>query len=78
MRKPMLKAKEFQNQELMRELNEMMYRIKFHLFCIPGTNQMFEPQGNRSLPANEELDNLTNKIMEILKKDSKPIINYHK
>jgi hypothetical protein len=77
MRKPMLEAKEFKNQKLMNELNEMMYRIKFHLFNIPGTNQMLRSQINMSLPSNEELDNLTDKIMEILKKDSKPMINYY-
>ena len=74
MRKPMLEA--FQNQELMRELNEMIYRIKFHLFNIPGANQMFESQTNMSFPSNEELDNLTDKIMEVLKKDNKLMIKY--
>lgn len=68
MRKPVFKAKEFKNQELMNDFNDMMIRIKRHLFGIPGDTVK---------PENEELDNLTNRVMEILKKDTKPTINYY-
>jgi ribonuclease HI len=50
----MLKPMTFSNQELMNDLNDMMIRIKRHLFGIPG---------DTIKPENEELDKLTNRIM---------------
>ena len=55
----------YKNQKLMNDLNEMMIRIKSHLYGIPG---------DTIKPENEELDQLTNRLMEVLKKDSKRII----
>jgi len=67
-RKPMIKAVTYKNQDLMNDLNDMMIRIKRHLFGIPGDTVK---------PENEELDSLTNRLMEVLKKDTKPTINYY-
>ena len=53
--------KKYKNQKLMNDFNDMMIRIKRHLFGIPG---------DTIKPENEELDNLTNKIMKILKQDN--------
>jgi ribonuclease HI len=64
----MLKPMTFSNQELMNDLNDMMIRIKRHLFGIPG---------DTIKPENEELDKLTNRIMEVLKKDTEPTIKYN-
>jgi ribonuclease HI len=62
-----LELKKYENQQLIDEFNNMMIRIKRHLFDIPGDTVM---------PENEELDNLTIKIINVLKKDSKPMIYY--
>jgi ribonuclease HI len=67
-RKPFTKPFTYANQDLMKEFNEMMIRIKRHLFGIPG---------DTIKPENEELDRLTNKIMEALKKETEPTINYY-
>lgn len=56
--KPLIKYK---NQQLMDDYNNMMIRIKRHLFKIPGDTIM---------PENKELDDLTNRIMKILSKDT--------
>jgi glycine cleavage system regulatory protein len=66
----------YTHQKLMNDLNEMMIRIKHHLFNIPGTNQMFEVQINMSLPSNQELDDITNKLMKVLREDKKPVRKY--
>jgi len=67
-RKPIIKSVCYANEDLMREFNEMMIRIKRHLFGIPG---------DTIKPENEELDRLTNKVMEALKKETEPTIHYY-
>jgi hypothetical protein len=62
----------YKNQELMNEFNEMMIRIKVHLF--QNFNKLYGDK--HSMPTNEELDNITNKIMTALKEDNKPHIKY--
>ena len=62
----------YKNQELMREFNEMMIRIKIHLF--QNFNKLYS--GKYSMPTNEELDDLTNKIIKVLQKDNEPHIKY--
>jgi len=57
----------FKHQKLMNEFNDMMIRIKRHLFLIPGETIK---------PTNEELDDITNKIINVLQKDSKPCIKH--
>jgi ribonuclease HI len=59
--------KNFKHRELMNEFNDLMIRIKRHLFNIPG---------NSIKPTNEELDDVTNKIINILQQDNKPFIKY--
>jgi ribonuclease HI len=67
-RKPIIKSVCYANEDLMREFNEMMIRIKRHLFGIPG---------DTIKPENEELDRLTNKVMKALKKETEPTIHYY-
>jgi len=57
----------YEHQELMKELNDMMIRIKRHLFRI---------QGDTIMPENEELDALTNKLMAVLRENSKPMVKH--
>ena len=59
--------REYKHQDLMKEFNEMMIRIKRHLFLIPGET---------AKPTNEELDEITHKIMKVLQEDNKPSIKY--
>ena len=62
----------FKHQKLMNEFNDMMIRIKRHLYDMPTD----------AVPTNEELDKITNKIMKVLQEDNEPMIkhtegNYH-
>jgi hypothetical protein len=59
--------KVYKHQDLMKELNDMMIRIKRHLFGI---------QGDTIKPENEELDSLTNKLMAVLREDSEPMVKH--
>ena len=59
--------KTYKHQDLMKELNDMMIRIKRHLFGI---------QGDTIKPENEELDSLTNKLMTVLREDNESIIKH--
>ena len=62
----------FKHQKLMNEFNEMMIRIKRHLFFDGDTADFIsEPE-----PTNKELDAITNKIMAVLREDSKPMIKH--
>ena len=67
-RKPLAKPFIYKNQDLMNDFNDMMIRIKHHLFGIPGDTVK---------PENEELDRLTNRVMEALKKEKEPEIHYY-
>lgn len=67
-RRPITPHISYANQDLMKEFNEIMIRIKRHLFGIPG---------DTIKPTNEELDHLTNRVMEELKKDTEPEIKYN-
>lgn len=67
-RKPLTRSVTYKNQDLMNDLNEMMIRIKRHLFGIPG---------DTIKPENEELDSLQNRLMEALKRETEPTINYY-
>jgi hypothetical protein len=62
----------FKHQKLMNEFNEMMIRIKLHLFFNGGVSEFIEAPE----PTNEELDDITNKIIKVLQKDSKPMIKH--
>jgi hypothetical protein len=62
-----IELRTYKHQDLMKELNDMMIRIKRHLFKIPGDTIM---------PENEELDALTNKLMTVLREDSEPMIKH--
>lgn len=67
-----IELRKFKHQKLMNEFNEMMIRIKLHLFCDGDTADFI----NHPEPTVKELDDLTNKIMTILREDSKPMIKY--
>lgn len=56
----------FKHQKLMNDFNDMMIRIKRHLYHIPAD----------AVPSNEELDNITNRIMKVLREDSEPMIKH--
>jgi hypothetical protein len=57
----------FKHQKLMNDFNDMIIRIKRHLFYHMSTD---------AVPSNEELDSLTNRIMKVLREDSKPMIKH--
>lgn len=59
--------REYEHQDLMNDLNDMMIRIKRHLFGI---------EGDTVKPENQELDDLTNRLMAVLKEDSRPLIKH--
>ena len=59
--------KTYKHQDLMKELNDMMIRIKRHLFGIAG---------DTIRPENEELDTLTNKLMAVLREDNEPMVKH--
>ena len=57
----------YHNQQLMNDLNEFMMNVKVHLFDLPS---------KRSKPDLSEIDQLTSRLMQALRKDSEPIIKY--
>ena len=63
--------KKYKNQDLIKELNDMMIRIKRHLYQLPSMASDVS-----AIPENEELDTLTNKLMAVLHEDSEPMIKY--
>lgn len=63
--------KTYKNQKLMNKFNNMMIRIKTHLFSESTIDQMAH-----SKPTVAELDGITNEIMTILQKDNEPTIKY--
>ena len=63
--------KTYKHQKLMNEFNNMMIRIKTHLFSESTIEQMAH-----SKPTVEELDGITNEIMTILREDNEPMIKY--
>ena len=69
MRKPQQELREYAYQELMYEINKLSVRIKAHLY---GSEEM---KSKVSMPTVKELDDiLMKKVMDILRKDSKPLI----
>ena len=56
----------YKNQDLMDELNNMMMRIKRHLYDMAS-----DP-----VPSPEELDSLQNRLNEALKKEKEQTIKY--
>lgn len=70
MKKRLPKPKRYKHQELMTDLNNMMIRIKSHLY---GT---IELKNRYKLPEIKELDELQHKIVEILEKDSEPFAKF--
>lgn len=70
MSKPKIPLRIFKHQEVIDEYNDMMIRIKAHLFDIKID------EGTFSKPTAEELDYLMFKIMIILKEDNKPMFKH--
>lgn len=64
----------YKNRHLMNEFNEMMIRIKAHLFEFNDlkTSDKISPD-DFPKPTEKELDDVSNKIMNVLMQDSKPI-----
>jgi hypothetical protein len=65
----------YKHQQLIDEYNEMMIRIKVHLFELNNlkTSDKISPL-NFPKPTVQELDELMNKIITVLSKDNKPMI----
>jgi hypothetical protein len=61
----------YKHQDLIKELNGMMIRIKKQLYQLP-----FVAGDINAMPTTEELDILTNKLMAVLREDSEPMIKY--
>ena len=69
MRKPQQELREYTHQGLMNEINNLSIRIKAHLY---GNEEM---KSKVAMPTVKELDDiLMKKVMDILRKDSKPLI----
>ncbi len=60
----------YANEQLMDEFNNLMIRIKVHLFDLEKL------KGHHRKPTNEELDNLFLRIISKLKEDSIPMRRY--
>lgn len=60
----------YQHEQLMNEFNLMLMDIKAQLYGDETLKSM------RHKPTVQEIDILTNRIMEVLKQDSKPVIRY--
>lgn len=58
---------EYKHQVLMSEFNDLHARIKVHLFCLDN-KKLIE---NHPKPSVEEMDLVLNKILTILKEDSR-------
>jgi hypothetical protein len=71
MKKEPQELKVYKHQDLMKELNDMMIRIKRHLYQLPSMASDVS-----AIPENEELDTLTNKLMAVLREDSESTIKY--
>ena len=71
MKKEQQELKVYKHQDLMKELNDMMIKIKRHLYQLPSMASDVS-----AIPENEELDILTNKLMAVLREDSEPMIKY--
>jgi len=67
MRQKRIELRKYKHQKLMNDFNEMMFLIKRHLFNF---------EGDTIKPTNEELDELTNKIIKVLQQDNEPFIKY--
>jgi hypothetical protein len=75
MRRPCLPPRNYKNELLMSELNEMMIRIKAHLFLVNDPD--YKDKINLwPKPTISELDMLNNKLMQALKRDSESFVKY--
>ena len=69
MRKKKLEPRVFKHQALIDEYNDMMIRVKTHLFDLSGIDRE-----KITKPTVEELDYLMFKMMIVLKEDNKPMV----
>ena len=67
MRHEKFELMEYENQQLMDELNDFMVCCKVYLFNLPI---------KKHKPTVEEMDGLMNRLMEVLKKDKDLMIKY--
>jgi len=68
-----IELKKYKHQELMNELNEMSIKLKIWLYH--SDNEQLT--NSRPKPTVQELDDLfLNKIMDVLRKDSEPLVKY--
>jgi len=65
----MPELKIFKHQKLMNEFNEMMIILKQLILYSDSALPH---------PTNEELDDITNKIMKVLREDNEPMIKHKK
>lgn len=68
----MEEPKFYKHEQLMRDLNELFIRIKFHLFDLGDE----EAKRRHPKPTNEEINEIHNKVHDILSEDSKPMRRY--
>lgn len=66
-----MELRTYKHQDLMNEFNELMIKIKKQLYQLP-----YVAGEVSAMPTNEELDSTFNKIMAILREDSKPMIKH--
>jgi hypothetical protein len=61
----------FKNQQLMNEFNQMMIRIKLHLYSESTVEKL-----THSMPSLTELCEMEYQIMKVLREDSEPMIKH--
>jgi hypothetical protein len=66
-----MELKNYPQKDLMEDLNNMMIRIKVHLFLEAGDLRLIR----YSKPNATELDSLTNRLMAVLKQDNSDLSN---
>jgi hypothetical protein len=62
----------YKHERLMHDFNEMQIRIKTHLFNL-GDNEM---KRRHPKPTNDELNEISNRIMSALRESSTPMRKY--
>ncbi len=63
----------YKHEKLMNDFNNLQIRIKAHILDI-GDDEF---KKRHPKPTNEELNEISNRIMSVLQEDSEPMRKYH-
>jgi len=73
MSKPRQELYNYHNQALINEFNEFMIMAKVHLLNIEHPN-IDKVKNNHPIPSAKDIDELTSKVMNVLKENKTPLI----